>query len=215
MTSRIGCIHNWGDGMHNKLMTAAMAASVAVALTGGGVALAASTHHPVAACSKKSSHALGLLKNGKCAKGFAKVTLGAQGPRGARGTRGPAGPGAIFDTLTGSNDDISVVFPETIDGMTISTSCGMASGVSVSVGPNGGSIDASGTDSADTTLNPVDAIDAPSVGRTGVNAADIDVVASVNGGSFVHLDIHGTWANNACHYWMVAIPASQAVSSSG
>jgi hypothetical protein len=53
------------------------------------------------------------------------------------------------------------------------------------------------------------------VGRTGVNAADIDVVASVNGGSFVHLDIHGTWANNACHYWMVAIPASQAVSSSG
>jgi hypothetical protein len=222
MTRRIGCIHNWGDGMRNKLTTAVMAAAIAVTLIGGGVALGASTHHAVKACSKNSTHALGLLTNGECAKGSTEVTLGARGPRGPRGLRGtqgsqgprgkdgPAGPGAIFDTLTGGNNDEQVVFPETIDGMTIATSCGMASGVSISVGPSGGSIDASGTDSADGTITPVDAFGAPSVGRTGVNQADIDIVASANGGPFDHLDIHGTWAGGACHYWMVAIPASQA-----
>jgi hypothetical protein len=196
-----------GDDMLNKLTTAAMAASVAVALTGSGVALAASTHHAVAACSKKSNHALGLLTNGKCAKGFTKVTLGAQGPR---GKRGPAGPGATFDTLTVGNNDELTDFPETIGGMTISTSCGMANGVNIAVAPSTGSVDASGTDSEDGTVTPVDAFNAPSVGRSGTNQADIDVVVSANGGRFFHLDIHGTWAGNACHYWMVAIPAAQA-----
>jgi hypothetical protein len=194
--------------MRNKLTTALAVAAVAVALIGGGVALGATTHHAVKACSKKSNHALGLLKSGKCPKGFTAVTLGAQGPRGARG---PAGPGAIFDTLTGGNNDEQVTFPETIDGMTIATSCGVGSSVAISVGPaSSGSIDASGTNSHDGTITPVDAFGAPSVGQTGVNQADIDIVASVNGGPFAHLDIHGTWANSACHYWMVAIPASQA-----
>jgi len=194
--------------MRKKLTTALMVTAVAVALIGGGVALGASTHHAVKACSKKSSHVLALLKGGKCPKGYTHVTLGAQGPQ---GKRGPAGPGAIYDTLTGGNNDEQVVFPETIDGMTILTNCGMAANVAISVGPSAsGSIDASGTDSADGTITPVDAFGAPSVGSTGSNQADIDIVASVNGGPFEHFDIHGTWANNACHYWMVAIPASQA-----
>jgi hypothetical protein len=199
-----------GDGMGNKLTTALMASTVAVAVIGGGVAFGASTHHAVTACSKKSNHALGLLKHGKCAKGSTKVTLGARGPRGARG---PAGPGAVFDTLTGSNNDVEAVFPETVDGLTISTNCGMASSVMISVGPSSGTVDASGTDSHDGTLTPVDAFGAAGVEETGVNQADVDIVVSANGGHFVHLDVHGTWAGNECHYWMVAIPASQAPSS--
>jgi hypothetical protein len=193
--------------MHNKVTTAVLAVAAAVVLIGGGVAVGASTQHAVKACSKRSTHALALLKHGKCAKGFAKVSLGAQG---AQGKRGPAGPGAVSDTLTGPNDDTQRVFPETIAGMQIDTSCGMASGVAISVGPTSGTIDASGTGSADGTLTPVDARGAPSVGRTGTLQADLDIVARANTGAFVHFDLHGTWANSACHYWMVAIPSSAA-----
>jgi hypothetical protein len=195
--------------MRRQLTSALLVAGVAVALVGSGVALGASTHPAVKACSKKSNHALGLLKNGKCATGYAKVTLGAQGPQ---GKRGPAGPGAIYDTLTGANNDVQVTFPETIDGMTIATTCGSASSVQISVGGSGvtDTIDASGTGSHDGSITPIDAFNAPSVGQTGVNQADLDIVASVNQGPFERFDIHGTWVSNACHYWLVAIPATQA-----
>lgn len=195
--------------MRKKLTTALLVTTVAVGLIGGGVALGASTHHAVKACSKKSNHVLGLLKSGKCPKGYTHVTLGAQGPQ---GKRGPAGPGAIYDTLTGGNNDEQVVFPETVAGMTIETNCGLAANVSITVAPSGGTgtIDASGTESADGVVAPVDDFNAPGVANAATNRADIDIVASVNGGPFAHFDIHGTWANSACHYWMVAIPASQA-----
>jgi hypothetical protein len=193
--------------MRSKLTATVLVGAVAVALIGGGVAVGASTHHAVKACSKESNHALGLLKHGKCPKGSEKVTLGAKGPR---GKRGPAGPGAIFDTLTGVNDDEQAMFPETIDGMQISTNCGVSSGVIIDVAPTSGGMDASGTASADGTMTPIDTFNGPSVGQTGVNQADIDIIASANGGPFVHFDIHGTWSGMECHDWMVAIPASRA-----
>jgi hypothetical protein len=204
MTPRIGCIHNRGDDMRNKLITAGMTAAVAVALIGGGVALGASTNHAVKACSKKSSHALGLLKNGKCAKGSTEVTLGARGPRGKRG------PGAVSYTLTGGNNDLQVTFPNAIDGMTIATNCGMASGVNLAVEPTTGTLDASGTGSEDGAITPIDGFNAANVGQSGVNQADLDIVASANNGAFVRLDIHGTWSGDACHYWLVATPATAA-----
>jgi len=196
--------------MRNKLTTAVMVAVVAAALIGGGVALGATTNHAVKACSRKTTHVLGLLKNGKCAKGSTEVTLGAQGARGLRGARGPAGPGAVSDTLTVGNNDELVQFPETIDGMKVSTSCGMGSSVMISLAPTSGTMDASGTDSADGSLTAVDAFEATNVGRTGANQADIDVVASTDGTNFVQLEIHGTWVSDACHYWMVEVPATPA-----
>jgi hypothetical protein len=192
--------------MNSKLAAVVVAVAASLMLIGGGVAIGASTHHSVRACSKRSNHSLALLKHGRCAKGYAKVTLGARGQRGARG---PAGPGAVYDTLTGPNNDEQVTFPGAIDGLTIATNCGAAANVSISIGATGPeSVDASGTKSEDSTLSPVDESAQPSVGAMGLNQADLDIVARVTGGAFVHFDVHGTWAGGACHYWMVAIPAS-------
>lgn len=190
--------------MHNRATTVLMAGAIAVAAAGGGVALGSTTHPPVKACEKKSNHALGLLKNGKCATGFAKVSLGAQGPR------GEAGPGAISETLTNPNDDIQRSFTKVIDGVEIASSCGVGSGVDISLLPKTGTLDASGTGSQDTTLFPIDFAGVTSVGVGGTTNADINVIVDDNGGPFTRLDVHGEHDPGECHLWAVVIPATEA-----
>jgi hypothetical protein len=196
--------------MHNRLTTVAMAASIAVAVTGSGIAIASSSAKPpVHACASKKGNNLALLKNGKCAHGFSKVTLGA---RGARGKRGPQGPGAISDTLTNPNDDVQRVFPHTVGGVTIATSCGMAANVSIALEPSTGTgtVSGSGTATVDNTITPADTDNANSLSTTGTTRADLDVVISANGGSFVRIDVHGEHDAGKCTFWEVAIPTSTA-----
>jgi hypothetical protein len=208
----MGWVHKLGEGMQTKLTTAAMAASIAVALTGSSIAIAASTGGTsVKACASKKGHTLALLHHGGCASGFKKVTLGARGPKGAPGNRGATGkrgPGAISETLTNPNDDLQRVFPTVVGGVNIATSCGVAANVGIVLAPTTGTLDASGTAAQDGSLASVDQDAVTNIVTGGTTKADVDVVVSANGGSFIRVDVHGEHDTGVCKFWAVVIPAA-------
>jgi hypothetical protein len=115
----------------SKVGTGILAGAL-IATMATGVTFAASKHPDAKACT--NSHGVLRLLNGhgKCAKGFHKSTLGAQGPKGskgapgapgAKGDIGPQGPGAMsssVDTDVTTEVDGTTV---TIDGLSVTAKC--------------------------------------------------------------------------------------------
>jgi uncharacterized low-complexity protein len=192
--------------MRNRVTTALLIGIVAVLAAGSGIAIAATTAHPaVHACSSKSNHRLGLLSHGKCAKGFKKVTLGAQGPR---GKTGPQGPGATYQQQTVSNDDIQATIEHNVAGIAVHATCGKAANVSIQLAPASGTgtIEMYGTRSQGTVLNVVELPGVASFSASDSANVAFDVVARVGTGNFVDLHVSGFWLNNKCTITEVAVP---------
>jgi hypothetical protein len=195
--------------MNNRVTTGLMIGIIAVAATGTGVALGASTHPAVHACSSNSGHRLGLLSHGRCAKGFSKVALGAQGPR---GETGPQGPGATFQQQTDPNNDVQQTLTHNVAGIAVHSTCGMAANVSIELAPASGTgtIELYGTRSQDTVLNVVSLQAVPNFSASGTSSAAWDVIARAGSGNFVELRVSGVWANNTCSITEVAVPTKPA-----
>jgi hypothetical protein len=193
--------------MHNRLTAAMMVAAVVVAAAGSGVAIGASKQPAAKACVSKTSHRLALLENGKCARGYAKTTLGAQGPR---GKTGPQGPGATYQQETVSNNDIEST--DNVAGFTVATTCGMAAGVTVDLTPASGSgtFEMYGTRSQDASLSVVSLVTATNLSATGNSDVAFDGVTRVGSGSFVDLHISGIWLDNKCTITEVVVPTKAA-----
>jgi hypothetical protein len=193
--------------MHNRVTAALMVAAVVVAAAGSGVAIGASKQPAAKACVSKTSHRLALLENGKCARGYAKTTLGAQGPRGKTGSQGP---GATYQQETVSNDDIEST--HNIAGIAVNTTCGQASGITVKLEPAGasGTLEMYGTRSQDVTLSVVSLVNAANVSAMGNSDVAFDLMARVGSGSFVDLRLSGVWADSKCTITEVVVPTKQA-----
>jgi hypothetical protein len=198
--------------MNSRFTSALMVGAIVVAAIGSGVAVGASSHSAVKACSSKSGHRLGLIHHGKCAAGFKKVTLGARGPRGARGQTGPQGPGATSQRQTDPNNDLQQTLEHDVAGIRVHSTCGMAANVSIEIEPASGTgtIEAYGTRSQDAVLNVVSQPGVPNFSATGNADAAIDVVARAGNNDFVDLRVSGFWANNQCTITEVAVPTTPA-----
>jgi hypothetical protein len=198
--------------MNSRITSVLMVGAIAVAAVGSGVAVGASGHSAVKACSSKHGHRLGLLHHGKCGSGFAKVTLGAQGQRGPRGLVGPQGPGATYQQQTAPNNDLQQTLQHDVAGLAVHATCGMAADVSLEIEPAGGTgtIEVYGTRTQDATLAVVSQHGVNNFSATGTADAAIDVDVRTGTNDFVDLQVSGFWANNQCTITEVAIPTQPA-----
>jgi hypothetical protein len=197
--------------MLNRMVTTTlMAGTVVVAALGTGVAIGASTQAGVHACSSTSAHRLGLIKNGKCAHGFKRVTLGAQGPR---GRTGPQGPGAIEEELSDPGDDVQHTFATTAAGITVHASCTLAGNPSIELEAvnSGQLLDFSGTQSSDGAIAfATEHQTSPTVSISGTNNAGFDVVARAGTAPYAEIRVGAAKSGNNCQDSLFVTPAKAA-----
>ena len=200
----------------------AIAGAVAALLAGSaGWAIAAtSTRSPalIRACASKKTGILRLAA--KCRRGEHPVVWNQRGLKGARGSngatgaigpagasggegqRGAMGPGASsFQTTIALGEEATLA--SLANGVTVSGACG--GGVRVRIAGSGADLQASGTGSADGSLQAVDLDNSGTFTEPGANTVDIDVVATAGAGKLARIDVHGSLGSPCGYRGMITL----------
>jgi hypothetical protein len=201
----------------NRVAAVLLTGTIAVAAAGTGVAIGSSTSAGVKACSTNSGHKLGLIKNGKCAKGSTKVTLGAQG---LRGKTGPQGPGAIEQEMTVPGDDVQHTFSKNVAGIVVHASCTLAGNPTFDLEPalSGQLLDMYGTYSRNVGINVVELPQVhsftfgtqPEPADPVTTYAAVDLTARAGTAPFADLKIVAVKSSTECLLSEVAVPTKAA-----
>jgi hypothetical protein len=135
---------------------------------------------------------------------------GPPGPKGATGPKGPPGPGAISILKGGVPADDQYHLLTTIDGLDVRYDCNSSPGVTLVLGrqSSADTVFASGDAASDGTLTSIQKA-APTIGSTGTNTANLDVIAWAGSvGRISRFDLGGYNSGTACNIWGLITPGS-------